>query len=146
MRDADDHRPWDPTNPKLRVLLECPASSSPTLVAAAVERMGVEVRVCEGPAARGGCDLIDDGSCTLVNGADVVVNMLSADDPQDLEVLEAVTGERRPPAVVVELTRPKLERVPAARRARIEERATVVTTPVSGDELLEGITAARSAA
>ena len=80
MRDDTDHRPWEEGSSRTRVLLECAASSSPSIIARVVERHGFDVRTCEGPGDRGGCDLIDHGACALVSGADVVVNMLAAGD------------------------------------------------------------------
>src|SRR5690606_28116427 len=109
MRYDTDHRPWAPDDPRSRVLLECAASSSPSIIARVVERHGFAVRTCEGPGDRGGCDLLDHGACALVSGADVVVNMLTGWDPTSSEVLAAVLDERRPPATVVELTRPRRE-------------------------------------
>lgn len=139
MRHDVTHRGWESQPGKLRVLIECPPSSSPSLVAAAVERLGCEVRTCDGPAARGGCDLIDHGTCALVSGADVVVNMLAADDSSGLDVLDAVTSERRPPAAVVELTRPRMMEISRRERADLHRRATVVTTPLRMDGLRGGI-------
>lgn len=138
MRDETDHRPWDQDDTKVRVLLECPATSSPSIIARVVERHGFAVRTCDGPGDRGGCDLIDHGACALVSGADVVVNMLAAADPASFDVLDAVLSERRPPATLVELT--------PSRRDQAEDgdeigprRATVIETPVSGAELVRGI-------
>lgn len=138
MRDDTDHRPWEEGSSRTRVLLECAASSSPSIIARVVERHGFDVRTCEGPGDRGGCDLIDHGACALVSGADVVVNMLAAGDRASSDVLDAVLGERRPPAAVVELT--------PARRAEVghddvigPRRVTVIETPVSGIDLVAGI-------
>ncbi len=140
MRDDSDHRPWDAADPQPRVLIECPASSSPSIVARVVERHGFAVRTCEGPQDRGGCDLIDTGACSLVSGADVVVNMLDADDPEASAVLDAVLGERRPPATVVELKLARVEASDGCLDERIDTRqATVITTPVSGAGLIRGI-------
>ena len=33
MRDKSGHRLWDATSPQPRVLIECPASASPSIVA-----------------------------------------------------------------------------------------------------------------
>ena len=64
--------------------------------------------------------------------------MLVAGGPAALAVLDAVLSERRPPATVVELT--------PARRAEVEcddiigpRRVTVIETPVSGLDLVNGI-------
>ena len=89
----------DSDGTRARVLLEGGPEYSPSVIAPIVERHGFEVRTCEGPTHDHGCDLLDNGTCALVDGADVVVNMLSTslDGPM---VLDAVTGLRRPPGVV----------------------------------------------
>lgn len=134
-----DHRPWDPDAPGPRVLLECPATASPSMIARVVERQGFQVRTCDGPADRGGCDLIDHGTCGLVAGADVVVNMLDAADPEAHDVLAAVTDERRPPAVVVELTRPRLQRRVLDDRGGSARQVDVLHTPVTSRDLVAAI-------
>lgn len=100
MRRTPTRESWDEsTDDRVRVLLEFGPESSPSIMAAIIERHGFEVRSCEGPDHDHGCDLIENGMCALVDGADVVVNMLST--PLDAPmVLDAVTGLRRPPAVV----------------------------------------------
>lgn len=155
MRDNTEHLPWDATSSRPRVLIECPASASPSIVAQVVQRQGFDVRTCVGPQDRGGCDLIDKGTCALVSGADVVVNMLDAQDRSAPAVLGAVMAERRPPATVVELT---LARTAALRRHADghadghvdghagghvgELGATVITTPVTSADLIHGINTA----
>jgi hypothetical protein len=139
MNDESDHRPWDPDAPGHRVLLECPATASPSMIARVVERHGYEVRTCDGPADQGGCDLIDHGACALVAGADVVVNMLDAADPDAHDVLAAVSDERRPPAVVVELTRPRLARRGLDDHDAVDRRIDVLHTPVTSQDLVSAI-------
>ncbi len=102
MRRAATDATWDDDRSgRPRVVLECPPAGSPQIVARAIERHGYEVRICEGPDRRHQCPLVHDGACALVNGADVVVNLLGTDpgDPA-ADVLPAVAGERRPPAIV----------------------------------------------
>lgn len=134
------HEPWDPASRQPRVLIECPASASPSIVAQVVQRHGFSVRTCVGPQDRGRCDLIDNGVCSLVSGADVVVNMLHSEDPAAGAVLGAVMGERRPPATVVELTP---VRIAATGRSDGEHigppQPTVITTPVNAADLIRGI-------
>ena len=143
MTDQPRHRPWGPEGDRTRVLMEIPASSSPSVIADMVERHGFEVRTCEGPGDRGGCDLIDHGACALVSGADVVVNMLHAGDAGGGDVLDAVIHERRPPAVVAEFTQPHQDRATSAGSPATPEQAwTVLTTPVTSKELLAGISEA----
>lgn len=135
------HSSWDAVDPgRTRVLLECPKSSSPTLIADAIERHGYEVKICEGPDHRHDCPLVTEGVCTLVNGADVVVNMLNGPDPEQREVLSSITAERRPPAVVAELTEPEIER-----RAREEDwpfdrdRVRLLSSPLTVESLISAI-------
>lgn len=140
MSDDHDHRPWTSATQGTRVLIECPASSSPSIVADVVRRHGFDVRTCEGPCDRGACDLLDHGTCALVSGADVVVNLLGAADPAADDVLGAVLAERRPPACVVERTPERLRldrdgrRVPAGRR-----RPTTIVSPVTSRDLIRGV-------
>lgn len=89
----------DSTGTRPRVLLEGGPEYPPSVIAPIIERHGFEVRTCEGPTHEGGCDLLDDGTCALVDGADVVVNMLSTPVEAPM-VLDAVTGLRRPPGAV----------------------------------------------
>ena len=63
-----------------------------------IERHGFAVRACENPEAEG-CDLLDHGACTLVQGADVVVNILPC-SAAARQVLDETTRLRRPPTVV----------------------------------------------
>lgn len=143
MRDKSGHRPWDATSPQPRVLIECPASASPSIVAQVVERHGFAVRTCVGPQDRGRCDLIDHGVCPLVSGADVVVNMLHSEDPSAAAVLGAVMAQRRPPATVVELTPARLAASSRGGAGSIgPPQPTVITTPVTGADLICGINTA----
>lgn len=89
---ADDQR--------IRVLVECGSNATPSLIASAVEREGYDVRVCHGPS-EAGCDLLAHGACALLDGADVVVNLLTEDE-HGPEVLEGTLGLRRPPAIVID--------------------------------------------
>ena len=130
-------------NACVRVLLECEPEAAPSIIASVIEREGYAVRTCTGPNA-GRCDLLASGSCSLVDGADVVVNMLHTRG-RGRRVLDRVMGLRRPPAVITEMTRPQL----AAAGGQDGEappldldRVTVVETPVNGKALLEAIDAA----
>lgn len=115
---------------RVRVLLECEARDSPTIIASLVERHGFDVRVCEGPE-EAPCDLVCKGSCELVDGADVVVNLLRGTDP-DGEILDEVAGMRRPPAVVT--TR--------SGDAPAPEHVVTIPDPVTRRALIHGISEA----
>ncbi len=101
MRKSATQR-WDESESnRVRVLLECPPAESPSIIASAIERRGYAVRTCEGPSVKP-CALLDHGACALVDGADVVVNMLGS-TPGEVPVLPAVAALRRCPAMVVEV-------------------------------------------
>ena len=81
---------------RVRVLLECEPHASPSIIASVIERHGFAVRTCEGPAT-GPCDLLDGGHCSLVDDADVVVNMLRAPAPARRSCTRSpLCGGRRP--------------------------------------------------
>ena len=132
---------WDESESnRVRVLLECPPAESPSIIASAIERRGYAVRTCEGPSVKP-CALLDRGACALVDGADVVVNMLGT-TPREARVLPAVAGLRRCPAVVAGVQ----YRVPAAANGAdpfaVPESADAVTklpAPVTTSALFGGI-------
>lgn len=137
MKRRTEHEPWDSESTEVRVLLECSPSSSPSIIASVIADRGFAVRVCEGPGSGRSCDLIDHGSCALVSGADVVVNMLRGPDARARDVLDAVSDERRPPAVVVEMTKQRLDEEPVD-----QSRAAVLVSPASSEKLVAAIHAA----
>ncbi len=97
---------WEPEDDgRVRVLIECQHTDSPAIIASVIEREGYAVHTCQGPDA-GRCDLVEHGHCGLVEGADVVVNLLR-DPVEGPRIAEAVASVRRPPALVVERPRPK---------------------------------------
>ena len=110
------HAQWDDASAngepddRIRVVLECPPEKSGGIIAHVIEQAGYAVRTCEGPTARHGCELIEDGSCALISEADVVVNMLGP-RRDGAPVVEAVRSRRRPPAVVMEAYERDLEQV-----------------------------------
>ncbi len=111
MRSRRQNHDWSGEPPERpRVVIECPPQASPSIIADVIERHGMAVRVCGGPDVSGGCDLIDHGSCSLVTNADVVVNMLGQHHEGGRQVAAAVQAERRPPAVVLEMSQRDLER------------------------------------
>jgi hypothetical protein len=113
---------------RVRVLLECEYTDSPGIIANLLEREGFDVLTCEGPRSQS-CHLIDDGHCQLVDGADVVVNLLRDPDVRGT-VASEVAAVRRPPAVVVEGPRPSPEG---------SSHLTYVTAPPTRDALLRAI-------
>ena len=125
---------------RTRVLLECPSEASPSMIASVVERAGYAVRTCDGPV-EGPCDLVCQGSCGLVDGADVVVNMLGYGET-GRQVLKLVADGRRPPGLVVELTRSQAIAAAVDDPQLVEGSVTVVETPVTRLELLAAIRSA----
>lgn len=135
MQGKHDHGSWsDDRIDRPRVLLECPSTSSPSIIADLVARSGYEVRTCTGPETLHGCDLVERGACELVAGADVVVNMLGVRREDGREIAEAVMSERRPPKVIVEVTQPD-EPIEGLDLSHVE----TVNTPVHARPLLDAI-------
>jgi hypothetical protein len=126
-------RPWNDADDgdRVRVLLECQHTDSPAIIASVIERDGYAVRTCAGPDA-GRCELVAHGHCGLVEGADVVVNLLR-DPVEGPRIADAVASRRRPPALVVERPRPKPGEVLP------DDGATVVHPPVTRAALTAAI-------
>ena len=134
MASKKAHQPWDPESEgQVRVLLECQHTDSPAIIASVIEREGYAVRTCTGPDA-GRCDLVAHGHCDLVDGADVVVNLLR-DPVEGPQIADAVASVRRPPALVVERPWPKDGAGPGPAGAR----AAVVHPPVTRASLVAAI-------
>lgn len=69
-----------------------------------LEGMGHRVEVCHGPGGHGGCPLVENGSCELVEQAHGVVFKLDLDRPYHRTILEhyrAALGDDTPIAVAV---------------------------------------------
>lgn len=126
---------WDDgPDPRVRVLLECEPADSPSIIASIIERHGFSVQTCGGPREHR-CSLLDDGVCELVDGADVVVNLLRS-PPTGANVLQAVAHLRRAPAIVAQ--RPLSARLADA-RGTDDEAMTSLTPPLTSRNLIEGI-------
>ena len=79
---------WPPVRRRPRVLVEVPGAH--WRLAGGLRDAGVDILGCSGPARRaGGCPLLRGERCPLVEGADVVVHALGADDPRSLELVDA---------------------------------------------------------
>ncbi len=130
MGTKQPQHPWE-TAPAdgVRVLIECQHTDSPAIIASVIEREGYAVRTCTGPDA-GRCDLVEHGHCGLVDGADVVVNLLR-DPVEGPQIAEAVASVRRPPALVVERPRPRASDAPGS--------GTVVHPPITRASLVAAI-------
>lgn len=134
MRDKRTRDRWDDADTGVRVLVECEPEGSPTIIASLLERHGFDVRTCEGPGSHP-CDLVEHGSCGLVDGADVVVNLLR-DRTDGPAIAQEVAGMRRPPALVV-------EQGSAPARAEVDAPTShdvvTVASPVTRKGLIDGI-------
>ena len=92
----------DPEHKRPRVLLECPAERSPSIIATVMERHGMDVHICEGPAHGAKCSKMETGLCPAVDEADVVVNMLGQDHSYGRRIAEAVLTLPDGPALVLQ--------------------------------------------
>lgn len=141
MRKSPSQPQWDDSDPSwVRILLECPPESSPSVIASVIERHGYAVRTCEGPSVAP-CALISQGACALVDGADVVVNMLGT-TPGEAPVLQAVAGLRRCPAILAETlcTPPAAASRPdSAAEPQLADAIAVLRPPVTSRALIGGI-------
>ena len=95
------------------------------------------MRTCEGPDDHG-CDLLVNGVCALVDGADVVVNMLRT-PVVGRDILDGVAAVRRPPAVVAQMTRSEALDTSTAPPGVALGRVTPMDTPVTGRALMAAI-------
>lgn len=139
MRKNSARPAWSDGHERARVLIECASADSPEVVADVVGRQGVEVAVCTGPGDGVRCPLLHDGACELVDGADVVVNLLASDDGH--RIATSVMAQRRPAEMVYEV------RLSETRRNGLPPGdAELIRTPVTQDGLLRAVSAALSRA
>lgn len=130
--DRPDGRP--------RVLLECEPEATPSIIAEVIEKEGYAVETCHGPSDHG-CALLENGSCDLIDGADVVVNMLRSSNEGET-ILHETELLRRPPAIVAEKTSPHMGAAThdgADPPAPGPQRVTIVQRPVTKEALLGAI-------
>lgn len=133
MRRNEPRQRWDDDDDdRVRVLLECTPAESPSIVARSLEREGFAVRTCTGPDDVA-CDLDRHGACDLVDGADVVVNLLDGDHGQALA--ERIAAARRPPAVVAHVRLAPGEDLPA----EADSPVVLVRRPATRRALLQAI-------
>ena len=134
MRRKPSRERWDDDASGVRILVESEPAGSPGIIASLLERHGFAVRTCEGPGCRP-CELSEHGACGLVDGADVVVNLLR--DPVDgPAIAQQVADLRRPPALIVEAGGAPSRTVDADPAAT---NVVTVATPVTRKGLLDGI-------
>jgi hypothetical protein len=88
-----------------RVVIENAERALGVAQMAALEGAGLSVTTCGGPDALPGgeCPVVERGSCSWVDAADVVVHDLDPDDPKHREVLAALRRAYPDVPVVLEL-------------------------------------------
>jgi hypothetical protein len=88
-----------------RVVLECGDGAKAAQVARTLANAGYDVTVCNGPSGHDRCVLADGTWCGAVEKAEVVLNLLDADTPEQADV-ESLVRRRYPSVpVVVGVTR-----------------------------------------
>jgi hypothetical protein len=137
VRRSEPRQSWDQEDDdRVRVLLECAPDDSPSIIATTIEREGYAVRTCNGPGDVV-CDLDRHGACDLVEGADVVVNLLPGAEGRQLA--DRIASARRPPAVVAQVLA-GAEGSPAPDAAGAPRGTVVrVRTPPTRRSLLDAI-------
>lgn len=130
MSDPRMHRRWESSSTLPRVLLECPPEMCPEIIGDSIERAGYQIATCTGPDRHHACELLVDGACSLVDDADVVVNVLGRRD--GAPIANAIAGLRRPPGLVREVAV-----VPDGEVA--PDGAQVLHSPATRQRLLDAI-------
>jgi hypothetical protein len=120
-----------------RVVVECRDADVSDAAAEILTAAGHEVRTCPGPDDRHRCPLLETGSCALVDGADVVVNLLGFRDDDRNAVLDRLQATAPGTPVVVEAS-------PAERARHHDEldHAFVLDSPLRRTGLLTQVTVA----
>jgi hypothetical protein len=115
LRDLGDRRParppdWPVSTGRPRVLVEAADGAVRVAVKRILDAAGYEVAGCGGPEAfRGGaCPLVEEGRCSLAEGADVILNSLGLGMAESCAVLAAVRERVPDTPVVVEVPQPQL--------------------------------------
>ena len=120
-----------------RVAVECDDPDVASAAAAALTASGHEVAICVGPDAHHRCPLLEQDRCSLVEGADVVVNLLG------------FGGDRR--HRVLPRVRQRYPSTPIAAEASTAQRFTyrdllasvfVIDAPARPDTLAESVAVA----
>jgi CheY-like chemotaxis protein len=91
------------THQRPTVLIEDPDPAWRRMMEGALPDLGYDVAFCDGPAhLPGGCRLVEQGACPLVESADVVLNSLNLDELGNREVLAALhTFHPRTPVIAL---------------------------------------------
>ena len=119
-----------------RVLVEVGDGAEAFARLRVLEAAGYHVSWCPGPDGHPArrCPLVTDGSCPLVDAADVVVTALRLHQASTRDVLDAIARARPDLPVVVEATAPS-----AARWADAVGDRPVICAPTSSTELVAAV-------
>ncbi len=120
-----------------RVLLEYPAHSTPSSLATVLRDAGCDVSVCEGPTTTHSCNLLEDGECGLVDGADVVVNGLGLGNSAHRDLIEALRSYRPDQPLLVEVPGPQADKFP-----EVLDSCVLVSSPVTASSLCDAVSSA----
>lgn len=126
---------WSSRRPS-RVLIEVDDGAEAFARLRVLEAAGYHVSWCPGPDGHRGrrCPLVSEGSCPLVDDADVVVTALGLHHAATRDVLAALARARPELPVVVEAPAPSAERWADA----VGDRA-VICAPTSSTELVAAV-------
>ena len=124
------------TRPAPRVLVEVDDGAEAFARVRVLEAAGYHVSWCPGPDGHPArrCPLVHEGTCPLVDAADVVVTALRLHHESTRDVLDALARTKPDLPVVVEAAGPAAERWSAA----VGDR-TVVCAPTSSTELVAAV-------
>jgi DNA-binding NtrC family response regulator len=119
------------------VLVEDPDGAVRAACATFLEHEGFEVAVCAGPEPGHRCPEVTSGTCSLMEGVDVVYTSLAWRDPAHQEVLRAHREHYPHVPVVVEICRPDVARVDG-----LLDGCDVVHVPAGRATMLQAIESA----
>ena len=125
--------PTWPVNGRRRVLMTSRLDSG-VEIEQALRETGYEVAQCGGPGAPPVCarsPLVADGSCTLAEGAHIVVFTWDLDNPENLAVLRACRAVRPETPVIVQA-----DETTAARHRELLTGCVVVSEELKADHLI----------
>lgn len=96
---------WPDGTTGRRALIECEDPTIQDGLTRVLHEHGYTVAVCGGPTARTArtCPLVVDGSCQLLEGANVVLHLLDAAEPANRAILASIRDRVPETPVVVEV-------------------------------------------
>lgn len=106
---------WPTSDVRPRVVVEHEDPVWRWAAAGLLEDAGYQVLGCGGPheLTDGGCPMVAEGRCTLIDGADVVINGLGVRDPAHRAVLASIRAHSSGLPVLVELPSTQQDRLEA---------------------------------